>query len=33
VAGEEEAVSAEILPRSGEIREKNSPVFVLFVDV
>jgi hypothetical protein len=33
VAGEEEAISKEILPHSGEIRETNSPVFVLFVDV
>jgi hypothetical protein len=33
VAGEEEAISAEILPCSGEIREKISPVFMLFVDV
>ncbi len=33
MAGEEEAVSAKILPRSGEIRGRNSPVFVLLVDV
>jgi hypothetical protein len=33
VAGEEKAISAEILPRSGEIRERNSPLFVLLVDV
>jgi hypothetical protein len=33
VVGEEEAISAEILLRSGEIRERNSPVFVLFVDM
>jgi hypothetical protein len=32
VAGEAEAVNAEILPRSGEIRERNSPVFVLLVN-
>ncbi len=33
MAGEEEVLSAEILPRSSEIRKRNSPVFVLFVDV